>query len=284
MDHDSFFITACDIQINKAETENDLRIPIRIEASAPTADRDNDIIHLEAYKSEVIKKFLHDGVIDYDHQSILGLTPVDKARAIIGEPTAFKIEKSTRAEVEVPVVYGFLFKGNPYVDGAILPALKSKSKVWGASLGGSFHKSGVSIEKSEEGKSIRHIKDLKNIKHCAITPLQKAIQQMTSVELMAKSESFLEMLKALQVGYATDMAGLSGGQAIQTQSLEGVIADRMFPKLLDIIKSLRIAKAAGYRMSVEEHISPLIKDLPMEGQTSIINVLNKYKTKIMKIL
>jgi hypothetical protein len=97
-----------------------------------------------------------------------------------------------------------------------------------------------------------------SLNHIAITPLYKAINQETSVALRKslKDEeilcfdnyedfikSFIEvdsLKKAMVAGSATNIAGISGGQALQKQSLEGKKVDAIkikhaLPFILDNI-------------------------------------------------
>jgi len=221
--------------IKKTGEETNGRIPVEIIPNKPTIDRVNDKILLKAFDDDCIKSFIYDGVIDYDHISILGSTPVERATAIIGEPQKLFID----SERGVPVCHGFLFKGNPYVDNAIMPALRNGSKIFGASLGGKILQKSSDVDKATK-KKINSISKI-SLKHIAITPLQKAVHQETSVSLIKsfngdenyeiqfssydeflKSFSDVEFLnKALEAGSVTNIANLSGGQAVQMQSIEG---------------------------------------------------------------
>lgn len=222
-------------ELKKAGNEKDGKIPIEIIPNKPSVDRVNDKILLKAFDDDCIKSFLKDGIIDYDHLSILGDSPLVKAQAIIGQPEELYIDK----KINLPVCHAFLFKGNPYVDNAILPALESNSKVFGASLGGKILKKSSDYD-NELKRSVNAITKI-TLKHIAITPLQKAVHQETSVKLrksdngnndleisFSSFEDFVKSLtdcdsleKAMQAGSVTDIANISGAQSIQRQSLEG---------------------------------------------------------------
>jgi hypothetical protein len=222
----------------KSGEEVEGRIPIKIIPSAPTFDRQNDKILLRAFDEDCIKGFLFDGILDYDHKSMLGKTDLEKAQAHIGEPEKLYVDK----EKGLPVCEGFLFKGNPYVDNVILPALNSKSKVFGASLGGKIMKKSSVVDKIS--KKEKNVISKISLKHIAITPLQKAVHQGTTVQLkksgsddfefsFSNFDTFLKsfespegLSKALEAGNATDSVGMSGGQVLQNQSLEGDGKDR----------------------------------------------------------
>lgn len=236
-------------QLIKSGEESNGRIPITIVPNHPSPDRVNDKIILKAFDDECIKGFLFDGVYDYDHISVLGKTPLEKAQAIIGQPEEFYIDE----EKGQPVCHGFLFKGNPYVDNVIMPALLSGSKVFGASVGGRILKKSDDLDPVTK-KICKAISKI-SLKHIAITPLQKAIHQGTSVQLrkscsgggkcnekhncgekcnksfelqfdsfdcfLKSFEDDTEIIKALTAGSSTNIPDISGGQTIQNQSLEG---------------------------------------------------------------
>jgi len=236
----------------KGEPEkNSNRIPIDISASDPTPDKVNDSIVLKAF-DDAREDFLKEGVIDFDHQTIRGPTKEDQAKAIIGQPEELDT-KSGKV-----IVSGFLFKGNPYVDNSIYPALKAGSRVFGASVGGRILRK--SLEWDE--KSARKVNRITRIalNHIAVTPAYKAVHPNTSITL-AKSleedggllmfDSFGEFAKsfttvkegteavekAMMAGVETDSAAIRGGQALQPESLEGDVLKHVWGDLLEDIKN-----------------------------------------------
>ena len=246
--------------ILKAGEEKNGRIPITIIPSSPTKDRVNDKILLKAFDDSCIKSYLNDGIIDYDHLSFLGETPEIRARAIIGEPENFFIDKKRN----VPVCEGFLFKGNPFVDDSIMPALEAKSKVFGASLGGKVLLKSSGIDPNTQSK-LNTISKI-SLKHIAITPLQKAVHQGTSVRLRKSADSSPDEMdlifstfedfvksfedgeylqKALEAGAATDMVAMTGGQILQNQSLEGDALHRIKTVLPFIIEAIISGLVSG---------------------------------------
>ena len=275
----NYFLQNFNIEINKAEKENNQRIPIRIEASSETLDKDNDLILLSAYEEKTINDFLETGIIDYDHKSILGKDDEEKAKAVIGEPTNFKIEKSRSMELEVPVIYGDLYKENPFVRDSILPALKAATTRWGASIGGSILKSD---SKNSGNKPYREISSIK-LNHCAITPTRRAINKYTSVEMVKSSfEDFPTFLKALLAGAATDIINIQGGQALQPQSLEGVVK-KTFPMFMGIMKAFKKAKLYRTHEGLDNSILMSIKDLPENEQIQTIDIVNTKKEEIFNL-
>lgn len=237
------------MMMTKAGDEKAGRIPVRIEASAPTPDREEELITLKAYDDDTVNEFLRQGIIDYDHKSFLGGTNLEKAQAIIGQPERFEIENKK------PVVYGYLFKGNPYVDGSILPALAAGSKVFGASWGGRKLLKAKEFVK-EFDRECTVIKKV-SLNHLAVCPFHKAVHQGTSVTLQKSLEesSFesyqdfaksyatgMALAKTLEAGAQTDVAAISGGQALQAQSLEGGVKKLLF----DAMASMRKGLVKGY--------------------------------------
>ena len=276
----NYFIQDFNIEINKGESETKQRIPIRIEASSETLDRDNDIILKSAYDKDTIDDFLGVGIIDYDHKSILGKSEEEKAKAIIGEPTKFAMEKSRKSDLEVPVIYGDLYKENPFVTDSILPALKAESTRWGASIGGSIIKA---ENKSDGDKKFREISKIK-LNHCAITPTSKAINKFTSVS-MIKSEfgNFMDFIKAMIAGAETNIANINGGQSIQPQSLEGNTRI-LFPIIINVIRGFKKAKQQGKSNNIDDLIMMAIKDIPESEQISFIKALNENKREIYNLI
>lgn len=216
--------------------DNEGRVNVRIVVNDTTKpDKVNDRIVLKAF-ADARDSYVEDGIIDYDHVSVRGKTAIEKAEAIVGEPT------DLTTDTGLPVCTGFLFRGNPYVEKSILPALKSGSKVFGASVGGRILKKSEDFDPDTK-KKINRISQI-SLQHVALTPTYKAVSGHTSIELaksladsvgLVEFASFGEMSewispeedgdaldKALVAGAATDVAALQGGQVLQSQSLEGV--------------------------------------------------------------
>jgi hypothetical protein len=251
-------------KLEKSGKAKNGRIPITIVPNIPTVDRVNDLIITEAFL-HAKEGYLKDGVIDYDHQSVLAESHEEKAKAIIGQPEDLYVENS------IPYCDAFLFENNPYVKNSIMPALEAGSTSFGASVGGKTLKSSeeIDIKTNKEIKKITRIK----LNHIAITPLYKAVHQGSSVELrksfgdengdktvhfksfedLIKSfENPNDMYKALTAGSQTDISNISGGQTLQSQSLEGspVRLDKMKGVLRVLLVDITAGKLKG---STEEY-------------------------------
>ena len=228
--------------LEKSGQEENGLIPVKIKINSPTPDRDGDRILAEAFDKETMDDYLANGIIDFDHQSVRGKTEEEKAKAIIGKPRRFYFENGS------PVIEGVLFKDNKYVRDAIFPAISVTSNepitVWKASVGGGIIRKSIGYD-PEYRKKIGDISKIKLI-HVAVTPSYKAVHPDTFVQ-MIKSKSienlyldksfeitgspqsastlifrgFEPFYKALTSGYQTDMEGMSGGQVLSTQDLEG---------------------------------------------------------------
>jgi hypothetical protein len=205
-------------QLLKAESNSkENRIDILIRASDESLDDENDNVYSSAFTEEVRKEFLDIGIIDYDHETIRGSTSLEKSNALIGTPTKFY--QDTEEGVPVQYIEGYLHYGNPHVDNSIGPAFKAGSDRYGSSIGGRV----LGYEpNSNGGKSVHKI----TMNHIAICPKYKAVNKKTWAKAMVKSGDLIEfnsvfsLCKSLEAGSITDMANISGGQAIQPQSLE----------------------------------------------------------------
>lgn len=221
-------------QMMKAGEESNGKIPVEIIPSIPTVDRVNDKITLKAFE-EAKEEFLDDGIIDFDHKSILGKNDLEKAQAAIGEPKDLFIDRKRK----IPICHANLFKGNPFVDTAIVPALNNGSKIWGASVGGKILQKSMQVDESSN-REVNTISKI-TLKHIAITLRQKAVHPGTSIRLLksfgdndefnlilSNFDDFMKsfsdkdfFMKTLTAGASTDISNISGGQALQNQSLEG---------------------------------------------------------------
>jgi hypothetical protein len=207
------------------------RVPITIVPNKPTEDRQNDTIVLKAFE-DCREEFLKEGVIDWDHISVLGKSALEKSQAIIGAPEDLYVSD------HLPYCDAYLFEKNPYVHDVLMPALEAETTVFGASVGGKVlqKSSSTDVKTNTKHSTITRIK----LKHIAICPLQKAVHPGTSISLRKSGESeeyvfngFNELVKSFNDEEyliktmianegVTDSAQLSGGASLQNQSLEGV--------------------------------------------------------------
>ncbi len=284
-------------EILKSETKFDKnRIWVLIKASDETLDQENDNVLSEAFTEELKKSFVEAGIFDWDHITIRGDNFEEKGTAIIGTPTEF-YEKNVKGN-PTQLIKGFLHRGNPYVDKTIEPCLRAGSDRIAASIGGRLLKS---FPNEHGGKSVTHI----TMNHLAFTPKWKSVNYNTSVKLLKakgrNGEDIYEfpttksLLKSLEAGTETDVAKISGGQAIQPQSLEGCPIDKDIPKKTPLRRELKgIAKSIFHDIvsgminadfeTIRNHCylyglnrdeSNLISDLIMQNYSERIEKLKK---------
>lgn len=261
----------------KAETnpKDSSRIDIVILASDEELDDENDNVYSSAFTKEVREKFLSAGHFDYDHNTIRGSNPLEKATAFIGTPTKFY--QDTEKGAPVQYAEGYLHRGNPYVDNVIEPALRAKSDRLSASLGGRI----LGFEPNiHGGKGVHRL----TLNHIAITPLFKAINKRAWVRELVKSGKLIEfstvydLCKSLEAGSVTDSAKIIGAQALQPQSLEGKKV------VVDFLKeSFRypFSKAVGKHViidileeEIDENYDSIVKRAKLYG-------LNDKQSKVM---
>ena len=189
-------------------------------ASDESLDQDGDQMLSEAFTAPVREFFLKYGIFDWDHITVRGGTDLEQGTAIIGTPTDFYEERDGGAPVQI--IRGYLHPCNPYVDSTIAPALRSGSDRIAVSVGGKV----LATDPNQHGgKSIRKIW----MNHLAFTPAWKSVNLNTRVKLeksiggkdLARYGTTAALLKSLEAGSTTDMAAVSGGQALQPQSMEG---------------------------------------------------------------
>lgn len=282
-------------QIIKSGDVSNGRIPVVIIPNHPTPDRVNDLIVAEAF-DYAKEDFLKEGVIDFDHYSVLSKNPLEQAMAIIGQPTDLFVNNDG-----IPECHAFLFEDNPFVRDAILPSLKTGSTVWGASVGGRALKSepiNSDKFKKQSGKKITRIL----LKHIAITPLQKAVHNSTSVSLVKSLgenivdfsdynsfvKSFLQedyLKKALEAGAQTDISMITGGQAIQSQSLEGTNSLEGKEILINDIFFDVIMKLYNGEINSKKEIDDYIDSTGLNENLKkvIIDTLAKHKDRIVSV-
>jgi len=228
--------------LEKSGERKDGKVMVRIVANHPSSDAVNDVILNEAFLKGR-EYFLAKGVIDYDHQTVRGKTALERASAIIGQPVDLKIENG------VPVCYAYLFENNPFVKSSILPALETGSSVFGASVGA---KKKAWSENRNGGQTVSDMLPF----HIAITPLQQAVHDKTSIslqksfdgeneicfenfaDLIKSFEDLSDVMKAMEAGSVTDSTLMTGGQVVQNQSLEGDEPNVGEDKLFEIIEKI----------------------------------------------
>lgn len=238
------------IEKAKGGVDNDKVIGVRMVANKLDLDKENQEILPQAFSKATIDTFLEDGVIDWHHQSVMGKNSDDRAHAIIGKPTRFEWED------KLPVVYANLTKGHSIVKNSILPHLEANQPVFGASVGGSVKKA-----KSVWDSEINGLKDqISEIHwdHLAVCARPYAVSGGTEVSMIKAlgaegilinysdigafeqnyhlTERETELRKALEVGSGTDIAQLTGVDALRIQTKKKKDDNVLINKLLLALK------------------------------------------------
>lgn len=237
------------IEKAKGGVDNDKIVGVRMVANKLDLDKENQEILPQAFSKATIDNFLEEGIIDWHHQSVMGRTQNERANAIIGKPISFEWEG------KLPVVYANLTKGHPIVKDSILPHLEADQPVFGASVGGSVKKA-----KSVWDSEINGLKDqISEIHwdHLAICGRPYAVSGGTEVSMIKAlgaegilinysdigefernyflTERETELRKALEVGAGTDIAQLTGVDALRIQTKKKN-EDALIKKLLLALK------------------------------------------------
>lgn len=192
----------------RPSTEGDRRI-LYIEPSNEQRDAHGEVIEQEALRksADYFAKF---GNIDLHHYSMIGprvlkLDPVEAKSYEIGLPIDVRRESPIMVKAEIYQGEGRMVeKANFFWDSItkVSPAVR-----WYPSVAGVY----LDRRPSDEGTIVKAV-NWSNIGFDQ-RPVNQAVK---AVSLMPLSEFW----KAVTAGYGTDVAQLSGGQAVQLQSLD----------------------------------------------------------------
>lgn len=198
---------------------------IYIEASNEALDQQNEVVMQKALKDSS-DWYLKYGNLDIDHLTQVG------AKAGIPNYGSYEIGQ--------PLEVAFN-EGKTFVKGEILkgtgPVAREANQFWSSlternppakwypSVGGSVLEKAIEIDpKSKLRKAfIRRVR-WNNIGFSK-TPVNQTVPTISTVPIGALAKSWgaagIDFVKALEAGYGTDMATLSGGAALGEQSLDG---------------------------------------------------------------
>ena len=197
------------------------------EASNEDLDHQNEVV-LQKALSDSAEYYLRHGNIDISHYSILGPKAgiPDFMTYEIGKPVAVRVDgKSTFVKSE-------LYQGES-------PMAKNANMVWGSltkqnppsrwypSVGGAVLSKSIRIN-PETGAKIGVVDRVRwNNTALDRCPVNKTIPEVSlaPMAVFAKSMGAFVVAKALEAGYGTDVAGLTGGAALGRQSLDGAPKD-----------------------------------------------------------
>lgn len=197
------------------------------EASNEDVDHQNEIV-LQKALSESADYYLRHGNIDISHYSILGpkANIPDFMTYEIGKPVAVRVDgKSTFVKSE-------LYQGES-------PMAKNANMVWDSltkqtppsrwypSVGGAVLSKSIRID-PDTGAKIGVVDRVRwNNTALDRCPVNKTIPEVSlaPMAVFAKSMGAFVVTKALEAGYGTNVAGLTGGAALGRQSLDGAAKD-----------------------------------------------------------
>lgn len=197
---------------------------VYIEASDETRDLQGEIVLAKAL-AESADYYLRYGNLDLDHYTQIG------AKAGIPNYEAYEIGRP----VEVTARDGATFvKGQIYSGGGAagerantfwssLTEIDPPAR-WYPSVGGAIMEKGTTIDP----KTMKKCAVIKQVRWTNIgfskTPVNPSVGTVSTVPFGALAKSFVgggwDLAKALEAGYGTDSAQLTGGAAMRKQSLE----------------------------------------------------------------
>jgi len=266
--------------LSKGEKDDKGRYTIYIKASSEDIDQQDERVLMKALQDQT-PFFLSNGIVDWDHFSKRDRANADKY--IIGEPLEVGFEKASKTTF----VKAWLYEGIEKSE-HVKKLLDAGSTRLGASIGGGIFQKAQAFDKAA-GRKISTIMKAR-WDHIAITPTTQAVLLGTQVTKMpigvfAKSLSRLicangqciwsdadeaQFVKALEAGAETDSAKISGGQAIQRQSLEGKIRRVMARHKKGKIKTLKEWKKALDEESIDRSLhAPIIATIVTRAGISL---------------
>ena len=202
---------------------------VYLEASNQARDFQGEIVLAKAL-AESADYFLQYGNLDIQHRSIIGLQNNERDYHLheIGRPVVVQVD-GTKTFVK-----GEIFKGegqvaecaNNYWDS--ITKLKPAQR-WYPSVGGKVFGTDMAFDQGSKGPVKRITKVRWNNIGFSRTPVNPEVPTVSTVPfgVLAKcwTEGGLDLRKALEAGYGTDSATLSGGAALREQSLDPKIAN-----------------------------------------------------------
>lgn len=205
---------------------------VYFEASNEGMDQQSEVIAAKALadSAEFFKRY---GNIDIDHWTLLGKPDATKGRPGIPGHELYEIGRpvDVRQDGKTTFVKAEIYSGEgPAAENAnnfwsSLTDLKPPQR-WYPSVGGSVLAKSVAIDpKTKERRAMVTRVRWTNI-GVSKTPVNQHVGMCATVPLGAFAKSWsaagLDLAKALEAGYGTDVAGLTGGSALRVQSLDGV--------------------------------------------------------------
>lgn len=198
---------------------------IYMEASNEGVDQQNEVVLSKALAASA-DYYLQYGNIDIDHFTIIG--------AKSGVPNYLEYEVGRPIEVKIrdgkTFVKAQLYRGDSKMAEKANQVWESMTKVsppwrWYPSVGGSVLEKSVEVDPKTLAKRAVIRKVRWNNVALSRTPVNQHIPSAMTMPVGAFAKCWgaggLDMTKALEAGYGTDSASLTGGAAFRKQSLHG---------------------------------------------------------------
>lgn len=229
------------------------------EASNEGVDQQNEVVAAKAL-ADSAGYFLRYGNIDIDHFTLLGKPNPAKGYAGIPNYEHFEIGRpvDVRQRDGVTFVKAQIYSGSgPAVEKAndFWSSLVDVTppKRWYPSVGGAVLEKAVEIDsKTQMRKAIIKRVRWNNI-GVSKTPVNQHVGNCATMPLGAFAKAMgpggLDLAKALEAGYGTDSATLSGGGALRRQSLDGAQYSRLREQVCAAIRDGRIHTPAADAIS-----------------------------------
>ena len=233
---------------------------VYIEASNEALDIQNEVVLAKALKDSA-EYYLQYGNIDLDHVTQIGAKSNIKNYHFyeIGRPLEVQID-GTRTFVKGEIFSGegdSVEKANMFWDSL---TKQTPAQRWYPSIGGSVLAKSEDFDASIQAKKtvVSEVR-WSNIGFSK-TPVNDSVAGVATVPIGALAKSFngfgFDINKALEAGYGTDSANLTGGGALRTQSLHGApvnywdFRDTMAADMLQRkLKDPDVERMVGYAVS-----------------------------------
>lgn len=205
---------------------------VYFEASNEGLDQQGEVIAAKAL-AESAEYFKRYGNIDIDHYTLIGKPNAEQGRPGIPGCELYEIGRP----LDVRQTGGTTFVKSEIYSGTG-PAAQRANDFWSSitdlnppqrwypSVGGSVLAKSVELDKNGMRKAIVKKVRWNNI-GVSKTPVNQHVGTCATIPLGAFAKSWtsagLDFAKALEAGYGTDAATLSGGAAMRKQSLDGVV-------------------------------------------------------------
>lgn len=230
---------------------------IYVEASKESRDQQGEIVLAKALKDsvDVFKKF---GVLDLDHKSMPSIAKMygieDPENWIIGQPMDVAFNGGTT------IVKAQLRRGSSQLADRANKVWEGLTQVsppdrYYASVGGQVTGREVRFDPLTKAKVPVITGTRWNNLALSLTPVHADLNPASTMQVgtFAKSLGAWVMSKALEAGYGTDVANLTGGAALGAQSLDGAPMNYFDfrEKLAEQMRSGQVGSNPGARALVE---------------------------------